>query len=483
MRYQRLALVSFVTLFATALPAVVSAQIDTERFKPPVTYDGWTNAEGSAVRGTDDRWEFGAYLNYQANSLVITDASGDITRSLVEGRAGLDLVASATLFGPLALGLSLPTYFAQTGDVGDPSFAGIGDLRIVPKLRLLDDRDTFGLAAAFEVRVPTNTGDYSGSDGVTLIPKVIADHMFRSGLRLGFNGGVAIRQSETLQNIEAGSEIIYDAAIGYRIGGIPGSTEFGVEGVGAVGLEEADAEEAPLEAFVYLRYFFNQDWQIIGGPSFGIIEGYGVPTMRGFVGVRFTPTSHDRDGDGVDDSQDQCPDDAEDRDGTQDSDGCPDEDPDGDRDGVADYDDLCPNAQETINGIDDEDGCPDTGDPRVIYEEGEFQVLEPVRFRHGSAELDPESHGLLNQVALMMKANPDLKHIRVEGHTDMTGPEDVNKRLSEERARSVRRYLVDRGVAPNRLRAEGYGEERPVISGETEEANAKNRRVEFRVED
>ncbi len=482
MRQPRLVLVSLVALSATAFPGLVSAQeIDTERFKPPVTYDGWATAEGSAVRGTDDRWEFGAYLNYQVNPLVITDDSGDITSSLVDGRAGFDLVASATLFGPLALGLSLPTYFAQTGDF-DPSFAGIGDLRIVPKLRLLDDRDTFGLAAAFEVRVPTATGDFNGSDGVTLIPKVIADHIFRSGLHLGFNGGVAIRKTETLANIEAGSEIVYAAAIGYRIGGIPGSTEFGLEGVGAIGLEELDSEEAPLEAFVFLRHFFNQDWQVIGGPAFGIIEGYGVPTVRVFAGVRFTPTSHDRDGDGVDDSQDQCPDDAEDRDGVQDSDGCLDEDPDGDRDGVSDYDDLCPNAQETINGIDDEDGCPDTGDPRVIYEEGEFKVLEPVRFRHGSAELDPESHGLLNQVAQMIKANPDLKHISVEGHTDMTGPEDVNKRLSEERAHSVRRYLIDRGVAPNRLTTKGFGEERPVVSGETEEANAKNRRVEFRVE-
>ncbi len=474
-------MLTLVTLSAAVWPSLSAAQVDSERFKPAVTHDGWVNAEGSQVRGTDDRWEFGAYLNYQTNPLVVTDESDEITRSLVDGRAGFDLVASATLFGPLALGLSLPTYFAQTGDA-DPSFAGIGDLRIVPKLRLLDGRDVFGLAAAVEVRVPTATGDFSGAEGVTLIPKVIADHMFRSGLHLGFNGGVAIRKTETLGNLQAGSEIVYAAAIGYRIGGIPGSTEFGLEAVGAVGLEQADAEETPLEAFVFLRHFFNEDWQVIGGPAFGIVPGYGVPTARAFVGVRFTPTNHDRDGDGIGDSQDQCPDDPEDRDGVSDSDGCPDEDPDSDRDGVSDYDDLCPNAPETINGIDDEDGCPDTGDPRVVYEEGEFQVLEPVRFRHGSAELDPNSHGLLNQVALMIRANPDLERIRVEGHTDMTGSDEVNQRLSEDRARSVRRYLIDRGVAPNRLRAVGYGESRPVMKEETPEANAKNRRVEFRVE-
>lgn len=471
---------AFTALFFTPLASF--AQVDSERFKPPVTYDGWVNAEGTAVRGTDDRFEFGAYLNYQRNPLVVTDEDGDVVRSLVDGRAGLDLVASATLFGPLALGLSLPVYFAQTGDA-DPSFAGIGDLRVVPKLRIIDDRELFGLALAAEVRVPTNTGDFSGSDGVTLIPKLIADHLFRSGLHLGFNGGVAIRRTETLGNLNAGSEIVYAAAVGYRFGGMSGSTEIGLEGVGAIGLEESDSEELPLEAFVFARHFVSEEWQLLGGPSFGILEGYGVPTWRAFVGVRFTPTNHDRDHDGIGDSEDQCPNDPEDRDGDRDSDGCPDEDPDGDRDGVPDYDDLCPNAKETINGIDDEDGCPDTGDPRVVYEEGEFQVLEPVRFRHGSAELDPESHGLLNQVALMMKANPDLKHIDVEGHTDATGSEDVNKRLSEARARSVRRYLIDRGVAPNRLRAVGYGEERLRMDGESPEANAKNRRVEFHVRD
>ncbi len=478
----RLQVTALVFLSSLLLPLTSFAQVDSERFKPAVTHDGWVNAEGSAVRGTDDRFEFGAYLNYQRNPLVVTDDSGDITRSLVDGRAGLDLVASATLFGPLALGLGLPTYFAQTGDA-DPSFAGLGDLRIVPKLRILDDRDLFGLALAAEIRVPTHTGDYSGSDGVTGIPKLIADHLFRNGLHLGMNGGVAIRKTETLGNLNAGTEIIYAVDVGYRLGGIKGSTELGVEAVGAVGLEETDEEEIPLETFLFARHWFDEEWQILGGPSFGILPGYGVPTWRAFVGVRYTPTSHDQDHDGIGDSEDQCPQDEEDRDGDQDSDGCPDEDPDGDRDGVPDYDDLCPNAKETINGIDDEDGCPDTGDPRVIYSEGEFQVLEPVRFRHGSSEIDPESHGLLNQVALMMKANPDLEHIDVEGHTDKTGPEDVNKRLSEERARSVRRYLVERGVAGNRLTAVGYGEERPIIDAETPEANAKNRRVEFHVRD
>jgi outer membrane protein OmpA-like peptidoglycan-associated protein len=73
--------------------------------------------------------------------------------------------------------------------------------------------------------------------------------------------------------------------------------------------------------------------------------------------------------------------------------------------------------------------------------------------------------------------------MRVEGHTDDTGPEDVNQRLSQQRAETVRRYLVNQGVAPQRLEAKGYGESKPLIDKITEAARKKNRRVEFVVVD
>jgi OOP family OmpA-OmpF porin len=89
---------------------------------------------------------------------------------------------------------------------------------------------------------------------------------------------------------------------------------------------------------------------------------------------------------------------------------------------------------------------------------------------------------VLDQVALTMKANPQFKRVRVEGHTDDTGPRDVNVRLSKERAESVRQYLVKKGVRPNRLSSEGYGPDKPVVEGTSDDARAKNRRVEFIVE-
>ncbi len=481
MSVQRVLAAFATALVCSTLVPRASAQVDVERFKPAVTHDGIVTAEGSAVRDTGDRWEFAAYMNYQRNSLVATDDSGDVTTTFVDGRAGFDLIGSATLFGPVALGLGMPFYFAQTGD-GDPEWSGLGDLRIVPKVRILDHRDSFGLALAAEVRVPTNTGDFAGSDKVTVYPKAIVDNYFRNGIHIGFNLGVLLKETDNFQNLAAGSEIGYAAALGYRFGGLTGKTEIGAEAVGGIGLQQTDEEEVPLELLGYVRHHFNEDWQVLGGPGMGLIAGYGVPTWRVWAGVRFTPTSNDSDGDGISDSNDQCPNEPEDRDGQMDSDGCPEEDPDGDQDGVPDWSDDCPNAKETINGVDDEDGCPDTGDPRVIYEDGEFQVLDAVHFEHGSSEISPESYGLLDQVALMIKANPDLERVRVEGHTDATGPEEVNQRLSQSRAESVRRYMINKGVAPQRLRAVGYGESKLLVEGDSPEANAKNRRVQFFVE-
>lgn len=475
MRIQALLL----ALLATCFTVPGLAQVDIERFKPAVTHDGFVNAETSGTRDAGDRWSFGAYLNYQRNPLIILNEDGEVVGAFVDGRAGLDVTASATIFGPLSIGLALPVYGIQTGDF-DPSFAGLGDVRIVPKLRILDNRDGLGLAITGEMRAPTHTGDFSGGRrGFIAHPKAVVDHLFDSGVRFGVNLGALLKQDDTFGNVTSASEFTYAAALGYRLGGRLGKTELGVEGVGGVGLAEAQREEVPLELFLYGKHNLSHEWQILGGPSFGLLRGFGVPTARGFVGVRFAPTKNDSDGDGVSNAQDKCPSVPEDIDGDQDSDGCPEEDKDTDQDGVPDKHDDCPGAKESINGIDDEDGCPDTGDPRVIYEEGELMILEAVEFEHGSSRVSSKSDSLLSQVALMIKANPHIRKVRVEGHTDSSGPSDVNQRLSENRAESVKKYLISKGVSPSRLESRGYGESRPKVKGDAPEASAKNRRVEF----
>ncbi|SRR6266542_506221 len=481
MRLQlRSLLAASVLLCATRLALAQDTHIDVERFKPAVTHDGWVNAEGSGVRFPEDPWEFAGFVNYGFHPLVTVDSAGNLNHKFVSGRLGLDLMASVTVADPFAIGLALPLYLLQTGDYS-PSFAGLGDVRLVPKIRFLDDRNGFGLGLALELRAPTHTGDFSGGTRmVVFAPRLVADHRFNSGLRLGANAGVTLREKTTFYNVSAGSEFAYAVALGYRLGGPTGSTELGAELLGGVGLTQQDKEELPLEGFPYFKYNPNDEWELQGGVGIGIIAGYGVPLFRPFFGIRYTPTSHDRDHDAVPDDRDRCPDQPEDRDGIHDKDGCPEEDED--NDGVPDSQDKCPDQKETINGYKDDDGCPDEGPAKVIVEKGQIRILEKIHFKTGSAEIDPKSHSILDQVALTMKANKSIKRVRVEGHTDETGARDRNLELSKERAKSVREYLIKKGVKPDRLTSEGYGEERPLVHGKDPESLAKNRRVEFIVE-
>jgi OmpA-OmpF porin, OOP family len=458
------------------------AQVEAERLEPAVTHDGWVNAEGSAVRDADDPWELGRSLSYAYHPLIIADGDGKLVDALIAGRLGLDLVGSVSFTDRFALGVGVPLFAQHGGDSLDRW--GMGDLRVVPKLELLDDvEDGVGLAVAAELRPPTHSGDFSGGGrGLTVFPKVILDHRYPGGVRVGMNVGVLVREDQTFLNVTSGDELAYAVGLAYRFGGLAGKTEVGLELNGAVGLADPGDEEVALEALGFLRQAVGHEWQVQGGVGAGVLEGYGVPTWRIFLGATFTPTSHDADYDGISDGEDQCLEFAEDRDGVLDADGCPEEDPDKDRDGVSDEDDECPTTQETINGIEDEDGCPDAGERRVVFDDGEFVVLDTIRFEVGDSDIHPDAHSLLNQVALTLRANPEIEHVRIEGHTDDTGPREINMALSQRRALAVKHYLVQRGVSPKRLVLRSYGPDRPRETGKGNQARAKNRRVEFIIE-
>jgi OOP family OmpA-OmpF porin len=101
-----------------------------------------------------------------------------------------------------------------------------------------------------------------------------------------------------------------------------------------------------------------------------------------------------------------------------------------------------------------------------------------VNFEVGKSTLTPESETILNGVAESLVANDSIR-VQVTGHTDITGSLALNRRLSRDRALSVRTYLVSRGVAESRLTARGFGPDQPIASNKTEEGRAQNRRVEL----
>jgi len=183
----------------------------------------------------------------------------------------------------------------------------------------------------------------------------------------------------------------------------------------------------------------------------------------------------DSDHDGVLDKDDRAPDQPEDQDGFQDDDGVP--DPDNDEDGIPDEQDECPE----LSGDRAHDGCP--AKTYVKIEQGKVYIFGKVQFRTGSAQIDARSEPLLDQIGEALNANPDVQHVMIAGHTDNIGGAQINLRLSQERADAVKEALVKRGVARDRLDARGVGEKEPLAPNTSAAGRAKNRRVDFIIEE
>ncbi len=203
----------------------------------------------------------------------------------------------------------------------------------------------------------------------------------------------------------------------------------------------------------------------------------------------------DNDGDKILDGDDgpvdasgfgSCRDAAEDLDGHEDLDGCPELDNDGD--GVPDTVDgpvdngfgACRDAPETKNGYRDEDGCPDTA-PKSVRITTPLTIDELVTFGFGKATIDASQRKVLDEVARIIKAKPELTTIEVQGHADHEGNNDDALGLSLQRAQAVVKYLLQRGVPADRVFAKGYGDSMPRMLDDTPKARAANRRVEFAV--
>ena len=121
---------------------------------------------------------------------------------------------------------------------------------------------------------------------------------------------------------------------------------------------------------------------------------------------------------------------------------------------------------------------------QVVELDGDqLRLTQPIEFRSGTDEILAGSLPIVDQVASTLLDHPEIKLLRVEGHTDATGPDKMNLRLSQERADAVARALRDRGIAPGRVYAVGFGEDFPIADNETPEGKAQNRRVNFFIEE
>lgn len=105
-------------------------------------------------------------------------------------------------------------------------------------------------------------------------------------------------------------------------------------------------------------------------------------------------------------------------------------------------------------------------------------VSNGIRFDVGKASLRPESMGVLNEIYKMLSEHPEV-NVSIEGHTDSDGDNDLNQKLSEDRAKTVMNQLISMGLSADRLTSKGFGESEPINTNATPEGKAENRRVEF----
>ena len=173
----------------------------------------------------------------------------------------------------------------------------------------------------------------------------------------------------------------------------------------------------------------------------------------------------DADNDGIADKDDKCPQQA----GPKENNGCP--WPDRDGDGVLDKDDQCPNEA----GPASNNGCPEPNDDD---QKRLNQYAKTILFDTGKASIKFESAEILSQIINVLKKFPKSR-FRIEGHTDSTGKKAKNITLSQNRADAVKIYLIQGGIASDRLESVGYGPEKPIASNKTKKGRELNRRVEI----
>jgi len=189
-------------------------------------------------------------------------------------------------------------------------------------------------------------------------------------------------------------------------------------------------------------------------------------TIAGIIKYHGCPIP-DTDGDGVNDEEDSCKTVA----GLAKYHGCP--IPDTDGDGINDEEDKCP----TVAGVKENNGCPEI--KKEIKEKVNY-VAHNILFATASDKLTTSSYLGLEDLAAILNKHQEL-NILIEGYTDTVGTPERNLVLSQKRADAVKKYLIFKGIAENRITAIGHGQDQPIADNKTEEGRAANRRVELKL--
>jgi outer membrane protein OmpA-like peptidoglycan-associated protein len=371
------------------IPDTNGKGFDTHLFRPALDSKGFFSTNGTDILGKGDV-SFGLVIDYGRNLLRVDDSKTNPPQ-LVEHSFQGTFAFNYGIANLLVAGLTFPVNLMSGGQQQDnatppnptmPLVNGApqwrssqldsqtpGFIAAHAKLRILRVERGFGLAVSTQVGVPlSDAPKNAGADpGVWVWPQVIAEKrlgatgQFKIGANVGFRWHPESGTTMTLKDgtFKDGQRLTYGLGLAYRV----------LEPVDIVAdtyatyllASGADSKILPSNEITGgLKIFVERNSYLMIGAGPRYTPGFEAADLRGFVGFIFEPSIGDRDGDGIKDDVDKCPDEPEDFDGFQDEDGCP--DPDNDNDGILDKDDRCPNEPEDRDGDQDEDGCPEGSD-------------------------------------------------------------------------------------------------------------------------
>ncbi len=355
---------------AQAQPAT-DKSIDVQLFQAGIGHRPYFTLDGAQVP-RHKQFALGLSSNYMQRPFVISSLSQDTgtetTFAPVEHMMTSELIAAIGIQDKFQLGFALPYSPYMKGDdfnaQGEPtggkiSGGGLGDLRIEGKAKVAEfgDHNEFAFAVSPGISVPIgNKEKFLGDKSLTGRLRGVLE-MRLEDFRLAAGMGFVFRQSSQNFKAEVGHQLTYAVAGEYfaRRDVSLLAEVFGRSGLNDFFKRYADANPAELD--LGLRVALPGQFSVTLGGGFGLVKGIGAPGFRGFLGFAWAPDFSDKDGDGIFDVEDRCPDEPEDSDGWKDSDGCPEVDNDGDA--LLDGQDKCPNEAEDFDQFQDDDGCPE----------------------------------------------------------------------------------------------------------------------------
>lgn len=460
--------------------------------------------------------------------LTYTVNSTGQEKSVIKGLMTSDFIVGYTI-SRFRVGLDVPVVLRATSDIADNQ-GGLGDLAFDLRGTILHPEESpVGIALSGRFGAPTATVDLPiGGSGIGYETGLIVDKRI-GGLTALANIGYRGRPPTELDNITVDDQTFTRVGLGYQV-----TEKVGLSGDVVGYLQPSAMDNVAAGAWEGLMGFWyrpNEAWVVRAGGGAGLSQGIGTSKSRTMLSVGYEPEPVvDSDNDGLVDRTDRCPDKAEDFDGHEDADGCPDElnpvrilfrdpygypvdgalvemineDDDTQAEGSAKFEQLltpgvwsvsvdAPDFEPFEEEFTLEEGMdldlvfvlePLAPPPPVRVTRAAIRITDKIHFEVNSATIKNESHSLLQAIADTMASHQEILRVRVEGHTDSRASDSYNMTLSQQRADAVRNFLVNMGgVDGGRLKAVGMGERQPLDARENPDAWDLNRRVEFMIEE